>query len=400
MSTNRLKPIEQFKLGCSDTKPMICSRCIYDESIGDISFDEDGVCNYCHQVDSMMSFYGTGTDKGIQELGRIIKNIKRKGCSRQYNCVIGVSGGTDSSYLLLKAVDWGLRPLAVHYDNTWNNACATQNIHKVTKTLDVDLITYVVDNKEADDIYRATFFAGIPEWDASTDIAFVQVLRSTAARFGIKHILEGHSFQAEGISPVSNNYFDGKYVASVHKRFGRLPMKTFPNLTIFRFLKWALLYRQQFIRPFWYVQYSKQDAREELQRRTGWQYYGGHHLENRIPVFGHTVYLPQKFGLDYRFLSLAASVRSGLLPRSDALAEYRSPVKADPDIVEFVKKRLKISDEEYEQVMRAPPKSWRDYPTYKPYFERLRPLFFILAKANLVPMSFYLKYCFPLKNPG
>jgi len=379
--------------------PFVCSRCIYDETLGDISFDEQGVCNYCHQVDAMATMYGTGSDKGTQELQRIIMDIKRDGERRKYDCIIGVSGGTDSSYLMLKAKDWGLRPLAVHYDNTWNNACATQNIHKVTKALEIDLFTYVVDNKEADDIFRATFFAGVPEWDASTDLAFVQVLRSTAAKFGIKYILEGHSFQAEGISPVRNNYFDGKYIAAIHRRFGNRPMRTFPNLTFFRFLKWAMIYRQQFIRPLWYVNYSKEVARDELQQRTGWEYYGGHHLENRIAVFGHTVYLPTKFHIDYRFLSLAARVRSGGLSREEALAIYRSPLKADPDIVEFIKKRLELSDEEYDRVMQEEPRSWRDYPTYKPRFERLRPLFYLLAKANLVPMSFYLKYCFPAKVP-
>ena len=377
----------------------VCSRCIYDETMGGVTFDEQGVCNFCHQIDAMIELYGAGADKGLRALEQIIEHIKRDGVGRTYDCIIGVSGGTDSSYLMMKAVDWGLRPLAVHYDNTWNNACATQNIHKVTRALNIDLFTYVVDNKEADDIYRATFLAGIPEWDASADIAFVQVLRSTAAKFGIKYILEGHSFQAEGISPVHNNYFDGKYIASIHKRFGTRPMRTFPNLTFFRFLKWAMIYRQQFIRPLWYVNYSKEIAREELVQRTGWTYYGGHHLENRIAVFGHTVYLPTKFDIDYRFLSIAASVRSGGLSREDALSLYRSPIKADPDIVELIKKRLELSDEEYDRVMKEEPRSWRDYPTYKPLFERLRPLFYVLAKANLVPMSFYLKYCFPAKTP-
>lgn len=375
--------------------PRVCSRCIYDETFGDITFNEEGVCSYCQQVDAMTEMYGTGAPKGEKLLAELIDKIKAEGKDKRYDCIIGVSGGTDSSYLMMRAKDWGLRPLAVHYDNTWNNACATQNIHKVTKALDIDLHTYVVNNKEADDIYRATFFAGVPEWDASADLAFVQVLRSTAAKFGIKYILEGHSFQAEGISPIRNNYFDGKYVASIHKQFGTMPMRSYPNLTFFRFMKWALIYRQQIIRPLWYVPYSKSVAREELERRTGWEYYGGHHLENRIAVFGHTVYLPQKFKLDYRFLSLAAMVRSGELPRDEALAQYRQPVKSNGEIVPFLKKRLGLTDEEYERVMNEPPKSWRDYPTYKPRFERLRPLFFVLAKANLVPMSFYLKYCFP-----
>lgn len=378
--------------------PRTCTRCIYDETFGDITFDEDGVCSYCKQIEAMTEMYGTGKPKGEGLLAALINKIKSEGSGKKYDCIIGVSGGTDSSYLMMRAVDWGLRPLAVHYDNTWNNACATQNIHKVTKSLGIDLYTYVVNNKEADDIYRATFLAGVPEWDASSDLAFVQVLRSTAAKFGIKYILEGHSFQAEGISPIRNNYFDGRYISSIHRKFGTRSINSYPNLTFFRFMKWALVYRQQIIRPLWYVPYSKRAARSELERRTGWEYYGGHHLENRIAVFGHTVYLPQKFKIDYRFLSLGAMVRAGEISRDDALQQYRNPVVANADIVPFLKKRLGLSDEEYSRVMKEAPKSWHDYPTYKPYFEMLRPLFFLLAKANLVPMSFYLKYCFPSGN--
>jgi hypothetical protein len=380
----------------SDTV-QVCSRCIYDSTLPNISFDAEGVCNYCHQVDQMTELYGTGMPKGQQRLDEILTAIKAAGRKSRYDCVIGVSGGTDSSFLMMKARDWGLRPLAVHYDNTWNNACSTENIRKVTSALNIDLWTYVVNNKEADDLYRSTFFAGIPEWDVSSDIAFVQVLRSAAAKFGIKYILEGHSFMAEGISPVGNNYFDGQYVKSIHKKYGSMPMKTFPNLTFMRFMKWILLYRQNFIRPFWYIRYGKAAARVELEKRTGWTYYGGHHLENRAAVFGHTVYLPQKFKIDYRYLSLAAAVRSGVMDRAEALREYRTPVQPDPEIVEYLKKRLGLSDAEYERVMHEAPRSWRDYPTYKKRFERMRPLFAILAKANMVPMSFYLKYCFPIE---
>jgi hypothetical protein len=376
----------------------VCDRCIYDETMPNISFDDHGICNYCHQHDAMVELYGSGRPEGLAQLRGIIAEIKKAGRGQPYDCVVGVSGGTDSSYLLMKAKDWGLRPLAVHYDNTWNNGCSTENLRKVTSALEVDLHTYVVDHDEADDIYRATLLAGVPEWDASSDLAFVQTLRSVAAKFSVKYVLEGHSFTAEGISPVGNNYFDGKYVESIHRQFGRQKLKTFPNLTFGRFLKWMLLYRQVFVRPLWYLAYSKEEARVELAERTGWEYYGGHHLENRAAVFGHTFYLPQRFNIDYRFLSLAAAVRMGVMDRAVALAEYRKPVQPDPEIVDYVKKRLEMSDSDFQAVMEAPLKSWRDYPTYKKRFEMLRPLFAVLVRAGLAPMSFYLKYCFPIED--
>lgn len=376
----------------------ICTRCIYDDAVPNIQYDSAGVCSYCHQVDYLAALYGTGTEVGESILQEILGQIKTAGRRRRFDCVVGVSGGTDSSFLLLKCVEWGLRPLAVHYDNTWNSAVATENIRKVTGALGVELSTYVIDNKEADDIFRAFLEAGVPEFDASTDIALAQVLRATAAKHGVRYVLEGHSFVEEGVSPMGNNYFDGRYVADVHRRHGRLPMKTYPNLTFAQFMKWVLLYRQKFIRPLWYIRYSKKEAKNTLNARTGWTDYGGHHLENRSAAFVHLVYHPQRFGIDNRNWALAARVRSGQLSREEALNIYRSPLPDSTELIEYVKKRLSLADEEYERLMAGPLRSYRDYRTYKKRFEKLRPLFLGLARGNLVPMSFYLKYCFPMAD--
>jgi N-acetyl sugar amidotransferase len=375
---------------------VICSRCIFDQSVSGITFDEEKICNYCRQIESLEKQYGTGTPEGETLLRKIIEKIKRDGKHKEYDCIIGVSGGTDSSFLLMKALEWGLRPLAVHYDNTWDSAIATENIRKVTFSQKIDLYTYVIDNKEADDIFRSFLLAGVPEFDASTDMAFVQVLRLVAAKYKIKYILEGHSFRAEGVSPQGNNYFDGKYIRDIHRKYGRIKMKTFPLMTFCEFLKWAVIFRQKFIRPLWYIDYFKPKAREILMKETGWVYYGGHHLENRATIFLHTVYNPQKFGIDNRNWSLAAEVRSGILDREEALKIYRTPIQPDPELIEYVKKRLDLSDTEYKDIMNGPKRSFRDFKTYKRRFEIWRPVFYLLARANLVPMSFYIKYCFPL----
>ena len=377
----------------------ICSRCIYDERVSAIHFDDEGVCNYCLQVEALVSQYGTGQAKGEALFADILADIKRSGAGRQYDCIVGVSGGTDSSYLVYLAKHWGLRPLAVHYDNTWNSAIATMNIQKVLKCLDVDLYTHVVANKEADDIFRAFFLSGVPEIEASTDLGYAYLLRQVAAKFGIKTILEGHSFVAEGITPLGRNYFDGRYIEAIHSRFGRDRMKTYPLMTFSRFLKSAILDQTKFIRPFWYIRYSKAGAREFLTNNYGWQYYGGHHLENRMTSFCHSVYLPQKYGSDMRNNTLSALARYGEMSRAAAWAEYNTPPLIEDELVGYFKKRLGLSEQAYNDVMQSPPRNWTEFPTYKKRFERLRPLFFILAKANLVPMSFYLKYCFPSRLP-
>lgn len=375
-----------------------CSRCIFDSNIGFIEFDEESVCNYCHQVDALAEQFQTGTPAGERELERIIDVIKDEGRGKKYDCIIGVSGGTDSSYLLLRAVEWGLRPLAVHYDNTWNASVATENIRRVTRALDVDLQTHVVDNRESDDLFRAFFRAGVPEFDAPTDIGFAQTLRVAAAKVGVRYLLEGHSFKAEGLSPISNYYFDGRYVQDVHAKHGdRKRLKTFPNMSFWSFLKWIVIYRQKIIRPLWYIDYTKANAREVLTERTGWQYYGGHHLENRASCFLHQIWNPEKFGGDLRHLTLGAEVRAGAVTREEALEMSRTPMIPDPELVAYVKKRLGMSDEEYDKLLYGTPsRTFRDYETYKSRFERLRPIFYLCAKANLVPMSFYLKYCFPI----
>jgi N-acetyl sugar amidotransferase len=376
----------------------VCSRCIYDSRVAAITFDAAGVCNYCKQIDSLVEEYGTGTPRGEAVLEKIFLDIRREGTGRRYDCVVGVSGGTDSSYLVYLAKQHGLRPLAVHYDNTWNTAISTQNIFKVLKGLDVDLHTHVVDNKEADDIFRSFFLAGVAEIEAPTDLALAETTYRAAAKHGIKYVLEGHSFVTEGITPVGRNYFDGKYIQSIHEKFGTRPMRTYPLMTFSRFLYWSCVARIRKIRPFWYMSYSKEAAREFLEREYKWQYYGGHHLENRMTAYFHSIYAPQKFNSDFRNNTLSALVRGGKMPREQALAEYAAPPHAEPELLSYFKKRLGLSDAEYDRVMREPPKSWHEYPTYKKRFERLRPVFGVLARRNLVPMSFYLKYCFPVKH--
>jgi N-acetyl sugar amidotransferase len=376
----------------------ICSRCVYDSRVSGISFDADGVCNLCHQVDRLTAEYGVGQPKGSQSLERIVEDIKREGHGKRYDCVIGVSGGTDSSYMVHLAHEWALRPLAVHYDNTWNTAISTQNIQKVLKALNVDLYTHVVDNKESDDIFRAFFLAGVPELDAATDLALAEVMYRAAAHNGVRYVLEGHSFITEGITPVGKNYFDGQYIRSIHRQYGRRPMVTYPLMTFSRFLWWTVAAKIQKIRPFWYIPYSKEEARTVLEQQYGWEYYGGHHMENRITAYAHSAYLPVKFNTDYRNNTLSARVRNGQMNRAAALREYATPPVIDPDLVAYFKKRLSLTDAQYESVMSLPPRSWHDFPNYKKRFERLRPLFAVLARRNLVPMSFYLKYCFPAKT--
>ena len=372
----------------------VCSRCIYDEKILGINFNKNGICNYCLQIDDLLKEYETGLPAGENIFNLILNEIKDIGKNKKYDCIIGVSGGTDSSYLLhLAKKVWGLKPLAVHYDNTWNSAIATININKMLKQLDIDLYTHVVDNKEVDDIFKSFFFAGVPELEASTDLAFAYLLRIVSKKFNIKYILEGHSFVTEGISPLGLNYFDGKYIKEIHKKFGKIKLKTYPLLTLTKFLKSIIFDRVKFIRPFWYINYSKESAQQFLKDKYNWKYYGGHHLENRMTAFYHQVYLPQKFNVDLRTLSLSALTRSGIMKRDDAINELKKKRNIDNSLIKLFKKRLNLTDMEYNNVMNSKPNYWQSYPTYKKFFEFFGPIFYFFARLNLLTMSFYLKYC-------
>lgn len=380
-----------------ETDLKVCSRCIFDENVASIIFDANGVCNYCQQVDMLKESYGTGGPKGAAEFDRILNKVKESSRRSKYNCIVGVSGGTDSSFMVKQLVEWGLRPLAVHYDNTWNSAIATMNIKQILNGMGVDLYTHVVSNKEADDIFRSFFRAGVPDIEASTDLGYAYLLRTVAAKYKVKYIFEGHSFIEEGITPLGRNYFDARYIRDIHNKYGVVKMSTYPLMTMTKFI-WSILFRRvEIIRPFWYLSYSKSEAKKILEDQFGWRYYGGHHLENKMTSFYHRVYLPKKFGIDMRNNTLAAMARNGQMSREKAWNEYLNPNSNTNDIEQVFKKRLSIADGEFEQIMQSPGRNWTEFKTYKHQFELLKPFFYVCAKLNLVPMSFYVKYCFPVK---
>lgn len=369
-----------------------CSRCLYDSSISGISFDAGGVCNYCHLHDEMEAQYPTGA-AGARELEKMAAEMREAGKGKAFDCIVGVSGGCDSSYLVHKMVDLGVRPLAVHFDNTWNSPIATSNIYAVLEKLDVELETLVVNNREYDDIYRAFMLAGTRDIESPTDIGFMATLYQAAEKHNIRYIVEGHSFRTEGVSPLGWLYMDGKYIQSVHRQFGRLPMETYPNLPFTKFVKWAAFSGIRRIRPLYFLDYDKEATKKFLTEEYGWEWYGGHHLENRFTAFYHSYFLPTRFGIDGRVLGYSALARSGQITREEGLAELAIPPVVDQEILAMVKKRLGFTDEEFEAVMGSERKSYRDYPTYKQTFERLRPLFWLLYKLDRVPKSFYVKFC-------
>ncbi len=368
-----------------------CSRCLYDSTIPGIAFDSDGTCSYCRLHNELERRHPTGA-RGQSALESMAAEMKAAGRGKRYDCIVGVSGGCDSSYLVWKMVELGLRPLAVHFDNTWNSPIATNNVYNVLDAVGVDLETHVVDNHEYDDLYRAFMLAGVPDIEAPTDIGFMVTLYRAAERHGVSHIVEGHSFRSEGISPIGWLYMDGKYIQSVHRQYGRMPMDSIPNLLLGNFLKWSAIRSYKRVRPLYDLDYDKPAVKEFLARELGWTWYGGHHLENRFTAFYHSYFLPRRWRIDTRRLELSAFARTGAMRREDAAAVLEEPRECDPQVLALVKKRLGFTDQEFDAVMALPKRSFRDFKTYKRTFERMKPFWWLLYKADRVPRSFYVKF--------
>jgi N-acetyl sugar amidotransferase len=370
-----------------------CNHCIYHSDIPKITFNTEGICNYCEQYDSMNSQYPTG-EAGRKIINAYVEIMKKDGMGKPYDVVIGVSGGCDSSYMLHLAKNvYGLRVLAVHFDNTYNSKIAVENIKTIIDKLNIDLFTYVVDNSEFEAIQRSLLKASVPEFEAATDLALATTHYMACEKYGVKHIWEGHSFRTEGVSPPGWFYMDAKYIKSIHKKFGDGKIKSTPLLWLSKWIKWMVLNKIKKFRPLYYMDYNKDETKKFLTKEYGWQWYGGHHMENRTAYFINNYYLPVKFGIDLRWCEYSALVRSGQMSRDEALQKIKEPKPFVKDLLTEIKTRLSYDDKQWDGIMNTPNKHYTDYPTYKRTFERLRPFFFLLYKKGYVTRSFYDKFC-------
>ena len=371
----------------------VCKRCIYDDRIPRISYDEDGVCNYCLQYDQMMEEYPIGK-KGLKILEKEVEQIKKDGKGKPYDVVIGVSGGADSSYMVhLAKKEFGLRVLAAHFDNTYNSRIAVENIDNVLDKLDIDLYTHVVDNIQYQKILKSFLKASVPEVDSAVDLALAVVHYDAAEKFGIKHIWEGHSFRTEGISPSGWFYMDAMYVKRIHEKYGDGNLGNLPVLWLDKWINWISKNKIKKFRPLYYINYNKEENKKMLEKEYGWQWYGGHHMENRTAYFVNNYYLPNKFGIDLRYSEFSALVRAGMMTRDDALKKIKVKKPFNNDILEEIKKRTNTSEEEWNDIFNLPTSHYTEHETYKKTFEDKKEFFYKLYKEGYVTKSFYYKFC-------
>ena len=323
-----------------------CKIGIWNSTIPGISFDKNGVSNYAKIQESLIRDYPKG-EKGLNDWKQLIKKIKKEGKDKIYDCLIGVSGGTDSSYLLYIAREYGLRPLAVNLDNGWNSDIAVKNIKKVTAALDIDLETYVIDYEEIKDLLRTYMRARLPWIDFPTDLAIHSVMYKIAKREKTKYILFGSDFSSEGKQPSEWTYSDQKQLRYLHKKFGQVRLKTYPLVSLFRVIYFGYLRGIKQIYPFYYLDYDKNSAREFLINKYNWQYYGEHHHENLFTKWAISYWMYEKFGIDKRLITYSAQIMNDKMSRDNALEIVSKPPFNKETIaseIEYVLKKLELNE--------------------------------------------------------
>lgn len=364
-----------------------CSRCLMDTTDPDISFDAQGVCNHCHRYEELSRsrlFHG---DDARRRLDGLVAQIKARGKGRDYDCVIGVSGGVDSTYVAYIVKKLGLRPLAVHLDNGWNSELAVSNIEKVLKHLEIDLYTHVIDWEEFKDLQLAFLKASTPDAEVPTDHAIIALLYRLASQHGLHHVLLGTNVVSEATMPRKwgYGYYDFHYIRSVHRRFGSGRILTYPNLTLPRLFWYRYVKGIRFVSILNYVDYDKPKAMELIQRDLGWVYYGGKHYESIYTRFFQAYILPRKFNIDKRRAHLSNLICSGQVTLEEArseLAKEICPATMLAEDREYVIKKLGLNAESFEGIMRLPPKTFADFPNQFALVERARKVLGRRLQAN------------------
>jgi N-acetyl sugar amidotransferase len=360
------------KLAVNPSEPHICSIGIWDSSVPGIKFDADRESNFCKMQKSLLAQYPRG-EKGMHDWSSLVSQMKHDGRKKAYDCIVGVSGGTDSSYLLYIAKQYNLRALAVNLDNGWSSDIAVSNIKTMTDALNYDLETYVIDYEEVKCVLRSYILAGMPWIDSPTDIAIKSALYKIASREGIKYILNGSDFRSEGKQPLSWTYSDTRQLKYLVKKFGKCKLKTYPLQPLSSWFYYGFIKKIKVVRPLYYLPYNKKDAKSLLSVKYGWIDYGGHHHENIFTKFAISYWLPVKFGIDKRIITLSAQVLSGELLREEALNIISMPsfdkLKIEDDI-DYVLKKMDLTRNEFNDIFNADNKSFFNYPSYYPMIKK------------------------------
>lgn len=368
----------------------ICSRCIMDISDSEIVLNEEGICNHCLRYDELLH-NRVQLEDGEKSLNQIVTRIKAKRRSAQdYDCIIGVSGGVDSTYVAYLCKKLGLNPLAIHFDNGWNSELAVRNIEDCLNILGIDLVTEVIRWKHFKEMQKAFLFASVPDGEVPTDHAINALLFREANKRGIKYIINGMNFQTESLSVRTWAYghSDWKYIQSVTKKFSNIKDFSFyPHFSLLDLIKYVTIKQIKVVSILNYIDYKKDEVIKILENELNWRNYGGKHYESIYTRFYQGFLLPNKFKIDKRRGHLSDLIRSHQMTRERALVEISKPAYIDSNLeqedIVFVKKKLELTDNEFEKILSSKNKTYRVFRNNEYKISMLKKALNFLRKQKL-----------------
>jgi N-acetyl sugar amidotransferase len=353
-----------------------CDRCVMDTTDKEIFFNEKGVCNHCIDAEKKIRNYIFSTEQETKNVEFIANTIKKESRG-QYDSILGLSGGVDSSYVAYLAHKMGLNPLCVHFDNGWNSDIAVTNINNIIENTGFDLFTYVINWPEFRDLQRSFIKAGVIDIEMLSDQAIFATMFKLRSKYGIKSVLSGTNYSTEHGMPRtwSWNKMDLRNIKGIQKRFGSKKLKEFPTMNS---IQWRLMLRfglgGRFVELLNSVTYKKYEAMETLKNTFDWKYYGGKHYESVFTKFYQAYILPVKFNVDKRKVHFSCLIRNGELTRDKVLEELEKPLYEESDLRndrEFVLKKLGFSEQEFLDIMSQAPHEHHEYPTDRVYVKPL-----------------------------
>lgn len=351
-----------------------------DSSDPEIVFNNEGVCNHCTKFDEETSKRWFPNSEGEARLKNIFEKIKKDGDGKEYDCILGLSGGLDSAYLALILKEHDLRPLVVHVDAGWNSELAVYNIEQILKYCDFELYTYVMNWEEVKDLQISYLKAGVANQDVVQDHAFFSTLYQFAMKNNIKYVINGGNIATEAVFPSSwhHSAMDAINILDIHKKFGKVKLKTYKTISFWKYyIYFPFVKKMTPIRPLNYLPYSKSLALSVLKDKVGYKEYGRKHGESRFTKFFQNYYLPKKFNQDKRRPHLSSQILSGEISRDDALILLSKPLYEENELREdkaFIAKKLDMSESDLDKYIAEPGKHYSDYKNWDSLYRKLKQL--------------------------
>jgi N-acetyl sugar amidotransferase len=349
-----------------------------DTSDPDINFDSNGVCNHCREFDEVTSKRWHPGPEGMEKLHAIFATMKKDQSNKDYDCILGLSGGVDSSYLALKLYEYGIRPLVVHVDGGWNSELAVQNIENIVNYCGWHLHTIVIDWEEMRDLQLAYLKSGIANQDVPQDHAFFASLYHFATKFGVKYVISGGNYSTESIFPNSWHWsaMDAISLHDIHNKFGSKKLKRYKTINFFElYFYYPFIKKMKTIRPLNFMPYVKSEALKELKEKVGYKDYARKHGESVFTKFFQNYWLPMKLGYDKRKPHLSSLIVSNQITRSLALKELESPLYDERELKddkEYIAKKLGISNEEFQEILEMKSHNYTDFKNMGRIYFRMK----------------------------